>query len=70
MIKDGQTLHVGGQYGPVSEPSVLYFTQIHPYGHEVEHEPTSHLLGLCGGCEGPVSYQQSATKCDHADGSE
>ena len=47
MIKDGQTLHVGGQYGPVSEPSVLYFTQIHPYGHEVEHAPTSlHLLGL------------------------
>ena len=49
MIKDGQTLHVGGQYGPVSEPSVLHFTQIYPYGHEVERAPTSHPAGAVRG---------------------
>ena len=48
MVKVGQTLHVGGQYGPIGEPSVLYFTQIHPYGHEVEYAPTSHPAVLLG----------------------
>ena len=32
-VKVGQTLHMGGQYDPLDEPDVLYFTQIHQYGH-------------------------------------
>ena len=35
MVKVGQTLHMGGQYVPLDEPGVLYFTQIHQYGHMV-----------------------------------
>ena len=33
MVKVGQTLHMEGQYVPLGEPNVLYFTQIHQYGH-------------------------------------
>ena len=35
MVKVGQALHMGGQYVPLDEPDVLYFTQIHQYGHMV-----------------------------------
>ena len=33
MVKVDQTLHMGGQYGSEGEPSVLYFTHFHQYGH-------------------------------------
>ena len=33
IIKVGQTLYVQGQHGSIGELGVLYFTQIHQYGH-------------------------------------
>ena len=33
MVKVGQTLHMEGQYVPLDELDVLYFTQIHRYDH-------------------------------------
>ena len=51
MVKVGQTLHVGGQYVPLGEPDVLYFTQIHQYGHNWWHG--------AGGSQGPRRPPQS-----------
>ena len=50
MVKVGQTLHVGGQYVPLGEPDVLYFTQIHQYGHN--------WWRGAGGSQGPRSPPQ------------
>ena len=47
MVKVGQTLHMGGQYGPLGEPDVLYFTQLHEYGHK--------WWGIAGSPQGPHS---------------
>ena len=34
MIKPGQTLHMGGLYGPSEVQGVLYLTNFHSDGHE------------------------------------
>ena len=34
MIKLGQTLHMGGLYGPSEVQGVLYFTNVHSDDHE------------------------------------
>jgi hypothetical protein len=47
MVKVGQTLHMGGQYDPLGEPDVLYFTQLHEYGHK--------WWGIAGSPQGPHS---------------
>ena len=33
MVKVGQTLHMEGQYAPLGELDMIYFTKIHQYGH-------------------------------------
>jgi len=55
MVKVGQTLHMGGQYGPLGEPDVLYFTQLHEYGHKWWALLVAHraLIALAQPDEGP-----------------
>ena len=54
MVKVGQTLHMEGQYVPLDELDVLYFTQIHQYGHNWWHG--------AGGSQGPRSPPHSALR--------
>ena len=52
MVEVGQTWHMGGQYVPLGEPGVLYFTQIHQYGHMwwlCGYAPQPSLVGGVGG---------------------
>ena len=47
MVKVDQTLHMGGQYGPLGECDVLYFTHFRQYGHNWQR--------AAGGSQGPHS---------------
>ena len=45
MVKVGQTLDMGGHYGPLGELGMIHFTQIHQYGHK--------WWGAAGSPQGP-----------------
>ena len=46
VVKVGQTWHIGGQYVPLGEPGVLYFTQIHQYGAVLRITTQNRQFGL------------------------